>query len=243
MTKSEGNQHADGRKPEVEKSRSGTLHASFLRVSGFGLRHFLAVTACAALAQQAPPPPPDEEDVPEVEEEWDFTKGRGHDLTLLDKLVPGGQSHEGLRYPVYSEPGDGKPPVLKSQFESKLVTRTDATHLQFKDAVVSMFGDARYPDIATRMVSLLDAIYDLKNDILISNSPVQVLSQDMTIRGGSVLYDPVTGITVFSKGVKFYTHRNEPAKPANNNNTPAPTPQPAPAPAPQPASPPPSSGQ
>jgi len=167
--------------------------------------------ACVAVAQQAAPPaqpPPDEEDVPEVEAEWDFAKGRGHDLTMLDRLVPEGQSHSGLRYPVYSEAKDGNAPVLQSQFESKVVTRPDATHLQFKNAIVSFFGDSRYPDIATRMISFLEAYYDLQNDILFSNTPVQILDRDMTVRSGAVLHDPVTGITVFSNGVELYP--NEP---------------------------------
>jgi hypothetical protein len=163
--------------------------------------------ACAAVGQQAAPPPPDEDDVPEVEEEWDFTKGRGHDLTLLDRLVPEGQSHRGLRYPVYSEPKDGKASVLQSQFEGKVVTRLDATHLQFKAAVVSFFGDVRFPDIATRMMTLVDAYYDLRHDILFSNSPVQILNRDLTIRSGAVLHDPISGMTAFDKGVKLYLNK------------------------------------
>jgi hypothetical protein len=172
--------------------------------------------ACVAVAQQAAPP--DEEDVPEVEEEWDFTKDRGHDLTMIDRLVPPGQSHSGLRYPVYSEPKDGTAPVLKSQFESKVVTRLDATHLRFQGAVVSVFDDARYPDMATRMISLAGAIYDLQHEILFSNDPVQILDRDLTVRGGAVLHDPVSGITVLSDGVELYF--NEPPRPAPAAATP-----------------------
>ena len=185
-------------------------------------RAILLLAASAALAQQATPP--DEEDVPAVEEEWDFTKGRGRDLTMLDRLVPEGQSHGGLRYPVYKESRDGKAAVLESQFESERVTRLDATHLQFHGAVVSFFGDAQFPDIATRMMSFVEAIYDLQHDIIFSNSPVQILDRDLSVRSGSVLHDPVSGITVFSGGVKVYFNEPPPAPAA-----PAP-PQPQPPP-------------
>jgi len=215
-----------------ERSRFGVRNSSFVRISGFGFRHFLVLTACAALAQEATPP--DEDDVPEVEEEWDFTKGRGHDLTMLDKLVPAGQSHTGLRSPVYREFADGKASVLQSQFDIKLVTRLDGTHLQFKDTIVSIFGDTRYPDVATRMISLVEAYYDLQNDILFSSAPVQIMDGDQTIRSGSLLHDPVTGLTAFGHGVKLYPHESPPP----SSGTPAPTPAPAPVQPPAPAAPP-----
>ena len=167
---------------------------------------------CTALAQA--PALPDEEDVPEVEEEWDFTTGRGLDAASrerLDMLVPEGRAHEGLRYPIYGAAQDGKAPPLESQFESKKLTRLDATHLEFHDAIVSFFGDSRYPDIATRMVTLVDAIYDFQHDILFSSSPVQILERGMIVRGGSVLHDRVSGITVFSGGLELYF--NEPDAP------------------------------
>lgn len=162
----------------------------------------LFMAGCAVLAQDAPPP--DEEDVPEVEEEWDFTKGRGHDLTMLDRLVPVGQSHGGLRYPVYSAPKDGKAPVLESQFESKRMTRLDETHLQFENTVVSSFGDQRYPEVATRMISFVEGVYDLRHDLLFSNAPVQVLDRRGHVRAGAAVHDAVSGITVFSGGLKVY---------------------------------------
>jgi len=169
----------------------------------------LVLAGCAVLAQDAPPP--DEEDVPEVEEPWDFNKGRGHDLTMLDRLVPVGQSHGGLRYPVYSEPKDGKPPVLESQFETREVTRLDETHLQFQSTVVSIFGDERYPDMATRMISLVEAVYDLRHDLLFSNAPVQILDRRGHVRAGAVVHDAVSGITVFSGGLKVYFNETPPA--------------------------------
>lgn len=193
--------------------------SSFVRASAFGLRHSLLLTACAVLAQT--PPPPDEEDVPEVEEKWDFTSGRGHDLEMLDRLVPVGQTHRGLRYPVYDEGKNGRPPALETQFESREVTRLDETHLLFRDAVVSFFGDKRHPDMATRMMSLLEAVYDLRHDFLFSHEPVQILDRDLSVRSGALLHDAVSGITVFSGGVEVYF--NEPPPPAS---APAPAPPP-----------------
>jgi hypothetical protein len=169
----------------------------------------LLLAGCAVLAQDAPPP--DEEDVPEVEEPWDFTKGRGHDLGILDRLVPVGQSHGGLRYPIYSEPKDGKPPVLESQFESKRMTRLDETHLRFENTIVSSFGDDRYPDVATRMISFVEAVYDLRHDLLFSNLPVQILDHRGHIRAGAAVHDAVSGITVFSGGLKVYFNEAPPA--------------------------------
>lgn len=201
---------ANGRRPLRRLSRARAWPAGLL------------LAGCAALAQQAPPS--DEEDVPEVEEPWDFTIGRGHDLTLLDRLVPVGQTHGGLRYPVYSDPKDGKPPVLESQFESRQMTRLDETHLKFQNTVVSIFGDERHPDIATRMISLVEAVYDLRHDLLVSHEPVQILDRRAHVRAGAVVHDAVSGITVFSGGMKVYF--NEP--PA------APAPQPPPTPAPGP---------
>jgi hypothetical protein len=182
----------------------------------------LLLAGCAALAQQAPPP--DEEDVPEVEEPWDFTKGRGHDLTMLDRLVPAGQSHGGLRYPVYSEPKNGKPRVLESQFETKEVTRLDETHLQFENTVVSSFGDERYPDIATRMVSFVEAVYDLRHDLLFSSAPVQILDRRGHVRAGAAVHDAVSGITVFSGGLKVYFNETPPAPAAPSTPEPPPPP-------------------
>lgn len=215
---------------EIQRTNdAGASHApfaarasSFLRASTFGFRHFLPFAACVALAQT--PAPPDEDDVPEVEKEWDFSAGRGHDLAMLDKLVPVGQTHRGLRYPVFGEGKNGQPPALETQFESREVTRLDETHLLFRDAVASFFGDERHPDMATRMMSLVEAIYDLQHDFLFSHQPVQILDRDLSVRSGALLHDAVSGITVFSGGVEVYF--NEPPPPAAAPAPPSPAPPP-----------------
>ena len=213
--------------------------ASWLRLSWFGFRHVFLVFTCAAFAQNAAPPatPPDEEDVPELEPVWDFSKGRGRDLTVLDKLVPPGQSHSQLRYSLYRQPAGGGAHELRSQFESRLVTRVDAAHLEFRDAVVSLFGDSRYPGVATRMITTGQARYDLVNDLFYTRAPVQIMDREVTVRGRTLLQDTVTGISVFDNGLELYYSPAPPPDTAAPAPVPAPAPgsNPAPSPAPAPA--------
>ena len=185
-----------------------------------------SLAACAALAQQgATPVPPDEEDGPEVEEEWDFDKGRGADPAMLERLnllVPEGRSHEGLRYPVYADDSVKDGPMLEAEFKSQKVTRLDESHLEFRGAVYSTFGDAKFPDTATRAISLQDAIYDLRQDLIFSDEPVRIDDRGGSIRSGGILHDRTTGITIFTGGVELFLNE----QPAPKVEAPATTPSP-----------------
>lgn len=181
---------------------------------------FGVLAACAALAQQSaepvPPSVPDEEDVPEFEEEWDFSTGRGPDALMLERLnllVPRGRSHEGLRYPVYGEGAGEAGPALESVFESRRVTRMDETHLQLEGVVYSSFGDAKTPDKPTRMVTMKDAIYDLQHEILFTDAPVKIDDKEMSIHSGAMIHDRASGLTLFSGGVQLFIHEQPKKKP------------------------------
>lgn len=174
---------------------------------------FACLTACVALAQRSAEAPalPDEEDVPEAADYWDFTKGRGVNpamLSRLDFMVPDGRSHEGLRYPVYGQRGANTSPVLESIFESKRLTRMDRHHLQFEGMVFKSFGDPKSPDLVTRTVSLQNAVYDLQNDLLFTNAPVQIDDQRGRIQSGGMLHDHATGLTIFTGGVRLYPNES-----------------------------------
>jgi hypothetical protein len=176
--------------------------------------------ACVALAQQSDgpvsPEPPDEEDLPELEEEWDFTAGRGLEpdvLARLNRLVPEGRAHEGLRYPMYRERDDKPGPVLRSLFESRRVSRMDESHLRFEGAVFSSFEDVRSPGKATRTVSFVEATYDLAQDLLFSNAPVRIDDRQMSIHCGGMLHDRVTELTIFTGGVELFLHERPKKKP------------------------------
>jgi hypothetical protein len=205
---------------------------------------FACFAACVALAQQGSGPvpvaaPPDEEDIPEAPEEWDFSKGRGLDpvmLERLDLLVPEGRAHEGLRYPVYRDSREAPGPALESLFESRRVLRADETHLQFEGAVFSTFDDAKKPDTATRTVSFINAIYDLQLELLYTSSPVKIDDRQMSIHSGGMIHDRATGLTIFTGGVELYLHE-PPAKPEPAAPAPSPEPDNNPQPSPPAANP------
>jgi|GEM_PF-3716163 len=198
-----------------------------------------SLAACVALAQQganlAPAVPPVEEDVPEVVEEWDFSKGRGLDPEMLERLnmlVPeGGRAHEGLRYPSYREGDAEAGPALESLFESRRVLRADETHLQFEGAIFSTFDDAKFPDTATRTVSLINAIYDLQHELLYTTAPVKIDDKQMSVHSGGMIHDRVTGLTIFTGGVELFPHEPPQNNPASAAPPPAVNSSPAKAPA------------
>ena len=171
-------------------------------------------TACVALAQQAAGPAasaaalPDDDDTPEIEEEWDFSKGRGPDPLVMEQLnlmVPAGsKAHEGLWYPVYGRRSPGSATVRQALFESRRVTRLDDTHILFEGAVYTSYDDPRRPNTPTRTVMLKDAVYDLQNQLIFSNSPVTVEDRQFGIHCDSVLHDLKTGLTDYSGRVTLY---------------------------------------
>lgn len=190
-------------------------HSSFPRISSLGLRHFLILTACVALGQQ-PAPLPDEEDLPAPDDSWDFTSRPGISATMramLDKLVPEGRSHEGLRYPIYSDGKTTGAPEQKAEFQSGRMSRLDETWVQFEKAQFQSFGDPAAPETATRTISLKDAIYDIRHDLLFTDEAVTIEDKAGSIHSGAMLHDRATGLTVFSGGVELYLY-DEPEAPA-----------------------------
>lgn len=226
MTKEIQDPNTECPRGECSGSSFDIRHSSLFRASTFGFRHFLVLTACIAFAQQPAAPLPDEEDLPEPDDSWDFTNRPGLNATMremLDKLIPEGRSHEGLRYPIYSDGKAKGAPRQEAEFKSERVSRLDDTWVQFTKAIFQSFGDPAAPDTATRTVILEDAIYDLRYDLIFSNAPVKIEDKAMSIQSGAMLYDRTTGLTIFSGGVELYPHES-----AETPDAAAPTPAPAP---------------
>ncbi len=237
MTKEISNRKDEVQSGDRSGSSFGIRHSSFLRISSFGLRYFFALTTCISLAQQ-PAPLPDEEDLPAPDDSWDFTSRPGISASLramLDKLVPEGRSHEGLRYPIYSDGKTEGAPEQEGEFQSGRMSRLDETWVQFEKAQFQSFGDPAAPDTATRTILLEDAIYDIRHDLLFTDTAVTVEDKAGSIHSGAMLYDRATGLTVFSGGVELYLYDEpEAAAPA----TPAPASAPVPEnPTPKPGTP------
>jgi len=214
--------HDSGSSPVVR-------HSCLPGICATGFRHVAALAVAGlALAQPAATPPPDEEDIPEVPEPYNFDN-RAPSADMMERLnllAPQGRSHEGVRYPVYEDNVASGASSLKSLVECKRVTRTDETHFRFEGAVFSSFGNAQYPDAATRVVSLKDAEYDLQHSILSSDAPVQIDDRSTRVRGGSVIHDHVTGLTVFKKGFELYVSKEpEPPPAPSESSEPAPPPK------------------
>ncbi len=204
------------------------------------------LAACLALAQQPAPPLPDEEDIPEPDDSWDFTNRSGLNASMrqmLDKLVAVGRAHEGLRYPIYSDGKTKGAPAREAEFQSGRVSRLDETWLQFTKALFQSFGDPAAPDTATRTVALENAIYDIRYDMIFTDSPVQIEDKAGSIHSGAMLHDRATGITIFSGGVELFLQEvadlapkaaslPEPTPAVDPAPAPAVTPKPAPVPAP-----------
>ena len=125
---------------------------------------------------------------------------------MLDKLVAVGRSHEGLRYPIYSDGKMKGAPAREAEFQSERVSRVDETWLRFTKAVFQSFGNSAAPDAPTRTVALEDAIYDLQYDLIFTGRPVAIEDESGSIHSGAMLYDRTTGMTIFSGGVELYLY-------------------------------------
>ncbi len=181
----------------------------------------------SGLAQQPAPPLPDEEDIPEPDDSWDFTSRPGLSASMrqmLDKLVAVGRAHEGLRYPIYSDGKVKVSPAREAEFQSGRVSRLDETWVQFTKALFQSFGDPAAPDTATRTVALENAIYDIRYDMIFTDSPVQIEDKAGSIHSGAMLHDRATGITIFSGGVELFLQEMPDLAP---QAAPLPTPTPA----------------
>ena len=168
----------------------------------------------------------------------------------LDMMIPAGRSHRGVHYPMY-RPLDGeRAPVatgpgaitgikasLDSLFESEVVTRLDEDHVQFDRAKWVQYDTKPAADgssLPKMKLEIERGVYDLKNDILMTNQPVRIENQQFVIEGDAMLHDRASGLTRLTGRVKmtFFNEDPDPA-PASTPSTPAPAVSP-PAPSPPP---------
>ncbi len=171
----------------------------------------------------------------------------------LDMMIPAGRSHRGVHYPMY-RPLDGeRAPVttgpgaitgikasLDSLFESELVTRLDDDHVQFDHAKWVQYDTKPAADgssLPKMKLEIEKGVYDLKNDILMTNQPVRIENQQFVIEGDAMLHDRASGLTRLTGRVKmtFFNEEPEPApaSPPASPSSPAPGVSP-PAPSPPP---------
>lgn len=168
----------------------------------------------------------------------------------LDMMIPAGRSHRGVHYPMYrpldgerapETPGPGPITGIKasldSLFESELVTRLDDDHVQFDRAKWVQYDTKPAADgssLPKMKLEIERGVYDLKNDILMTNQPVRIENQQFVIEGDAMLHDRASGLTRLTGRVKmtFFNEEPEPA-PASPPASPAPAVSP-PAPSPPP---------
>ncbi len=161
----------------------------------------------------------------------------------LDLMVPTGRSHRGVHYPVYRpvEPGRSETnPVpggsagvtapMASLFESDLVTRLDDDHVQFDRAKFVQFAETSTGDgrnTPTMTLEMERGIYDLKNEILMTNQPVRIETPEFVIEGDTMVHDRASQLTRFTRAkMTFYT--DEPESTPVLSGLPASSPAPAP---------------
>lgn len=168
----------------------------------------------------------------------------------LDMMIPAGRSHRGVHYPMY-RPIDGeRAPVtpgqvtitgikasLDSLFESELVTRLDDDHVQFDHAKWVQYDTKLAADgssLPKMKLEIERGVYDLKNDILMTNQPVRIENQQFVIEGDAMLHDRASGLTRLTGRVKMTFFNEDPdSAPASPPSTPDPAvPPPAPSPPP-----------
>jgi hypothetical protein len=168
----------------------------------------------------------------------------------LDMMIPAGRSHRGVHYPMYRPPDGERVPVtpgagpiigikasLDSLFESELVTRLDEDHVQFDRAKWVQYDTKPAADgssLPKMKLEIERGVYDLKNDILMTNQPVRIENQQFVIEGDAMLHDRASGLTRLTGRVKmtFFNEDPDPV-PVSTPSTPAPAVSP-PAPSPPP---------
>ena len=168
---------------------------------------------------------------------------RGMDLMTrarMDMMVPVGRSHRGVHYPMYrpvETERNARAPLqgaltgvtapLASLFESELVTRLDNDHVQFDRATWVQFDEKPAADGTAKPTMTLEierGIYDLKNEILMTNQPVRIENQQFIITGDTMLHDRASGLTRLTGRAHMTFYNEEPAAPAAASDA-APTPE------------------
>jgi Lipopolysaccharide-assembly, LptC-related len=156
----------------------------------------------------------------------------------IDMMLPIGRSHRGVHYPTYRPlpagrvesvpvPGEesqaGIAAPLDSLFESDIMTRLDEDHVQFDHAKWVQYGETPEAGGKPQPSMILEierGIYDLKNNILMTNQPVKIENPKFVIEGDAMLHDRASGLTRLTGRVKmsFYSdpepEATEPAPPA-----------------------------
>jgi hypothetical protein len=169
----------------------------------------------------------------------------------LDLMVPTGRSHRGVHYPVYRPVETDRPetnPVpggiagvtapMASLFESERVTRLDDDHVQFDRAKFVQYAEAPAADgrnTPSMTLEIERGIYDLKNEILMTNQPVRIETPQFVIEGDTMVHDRASQLTRFTRAkMTFYADEPEttPVPSGLPANSPAPAPAPPVAPAP-----------
>jgi hypothetical protein len=168
-------------------------------------------------------------------------KARGIDpmsRARIDLMVPPGRSHRGVHYPMYrpvapdrsaTDPSPGWVPgvtaPLESLFESDIVTRLDNDHVQFDRARWVQYQEQPAPDGTAKPSMTLEierGVYDLKNEILMTNQPVKIENDQFLITGDTMLHDRASGLTRLTGRVKMTFYNEAPEAPPVA--APAPTP-------------------
>lgn len=181
--------------------------------------------------------------------------GRGMDMmsrSRLDMMVPVGRSHRGVHYPMYRpittdrnviDPIQGGiagvTAPMDSLFESDLVTRLDSDHVQFDRAKWVQYDDKPAADGQGKPTMTLEierGVYDLKNEILMTNQPVRIETPQLLIEGDTMLHDRASRLTRLTGRVKMTFYNEEPVPaaspaPASPDSAPASPAPDSPAPA------------
>lgn len=154
--------------------------------------------------------------------------GRGMDSlsrSRLDLMVPTGRSHRGVHFPMFRPvevergvvdpalggiPGVAAP--MDSLFESDLVTRLDVDHVQFDRAKWVQFEETPGPDgkaVPKMTLQIEKGVYDLKNEILMTNQPVRIENRQFVIEGDTMLHDRASNLTRLTGRVKMTIFNND----------------------------------
>lgn len=173
----------------------------------------------------------------------------------LNAMLPPGSTHRGVYYPSFRlvrpdpevmDPATGLPigvnAPMDSLFRGEAVTRLDDNHVLIDKASYVQFdqadpSDAARPPRQSLSVDLEQALYDLKNDILVSHLPVRIENEQMILTGESMVHDRVSGLTELTGGVRVILFgdagtgngENTGATTGNSETEPAPPPVEAPA--------------
>ncbi|MES2707841.1 MAG: hypothetical protein V4726_14710 [Verrucomicrobiota bacterium] len=159
----------------------------------------------------------------------------------LNALLPPGSTHRGVYYPSFRpvqpdsdavNPLTGAPlgvdAPMDSLFKSDAVTRLDDNHVQFDRANWVQFERTPAADgtpVPSMRLEMERGVYDLKNQILMSNQPVRIENQRMAITGDSMLHDRISGLTELTGRVRIVFFAEEPDQESSKT---ASTPEPEP---------------